>query len=112
MNTPHQIELAAKMFKALSDPLRLKTIMLLAQSERSVGELSQIEGDKIGTVSARLKVLLNAHLVERRKDGQRVIYSIADHHILALIDNALEHACEPHIHRHSHENHSDKEELS
>jgi len=87
-----QIDKAAAMFKALSDPLRLKTLMLLAQKERSVGELSQIEGEKIGTVSARLKVLLNAHLVTRRKEGQSAIYSIADAHVLALVKNALDHA--------------------
>ncbi|MGA1834165.1 ArsR/SmtB family transcription factor [Rhizobium wenxiniae] len=84
------------MFKALSDPLRLKTLMLLAEHERSVGELSQIEDEKIGTVSARLKVLLTARLVKRRKEGQNAIYSIADHHVLALIDNAVDHACEHH----------------
>jgi len=87
-----QLDKAASMFKALADPLRLKTLMLLAQKERSVGELSLIEGEKIGTVSARLKVLLNAHLVVRRKEGQNVFYSLADFHVLALIENAIEHA--------------------
>lgn len=70
--------------------------MLLAEKERSVGELSEIEGDKMGTVSARLKVLLTARLVNRRKEGQNAIYSIADNHVLALIDNAVDHACEHH----------------
>jgi len=92
--TEQQLTLAAEMFKALSDPLRLKTLMLLAEQERTVSELSFLEGEKIGTVSARLKVLLAARLVLRRKEGQNAIYSIADHHVLALIDNAIDHACE------------------
>lgn len=96
MATQEQLDLAAAMFKALSDPLRLKTLILLAERERSVGELSEIEGEKIGTVSARLKVLLTARLVKRRKDGQNAIYSIADHHVLALVNNAVDHACEHH----------------
>lgn len=96
MATEQQLDLAAAMFKALSDPLRLKTLMLLAEKERSVGELSEIEGEKIGTVSARLKVLLTARLVKRRKEGQNGIYSIADNHVLALVDNAIDHACEHH----------------
>jgi len=87
-----QIDKAATMFKALSDPSRLKTLMLLADKERSVGELSQIEGEKIGTVSARLKVLLSARLVARRREGQTAIYSIADAHVLALVENAVDHA--------------------
>jgi len=92
MTTETQLDKAAAMFKALSDPLRLKTLMLLAQQERSVSELSQIEGEKIGTVSARLKVLLSAHLVVRRKEGQNAFYSLADAHVLALIENAIDHA--------------------
>ncbi|MBB3571315.1 metalloregulator ArsR/SmtB family transcription factor [Rhizobium sp. BK491] len=96
MATEQQLDVAATMFRALSDPLRLKTLILLAQKERSVGELSEIEGEKIGTMSARLKVLLTARLVRRRKDGQNAIYSIADNHVLALIDNAIDHACEHH----------------
>uniref|UniRef100_A0A7C1T4P6 ArsR family transcriptional regulator n=1 Tax=Agrobacterium albertimagni TaxID=147266 RepID=A0A7C1T4P6_9HYPH len=84
------------MFKALSDRLRLKTLILLAERERSVGELCELEGEKIGTVSARLKVLLTARLVKRRKEGQSAIYAIADNHVLALIENAIEHACEHH----------------
>jgi len=87
-----QLNKAAAMFKALSDPLRLKTLMLLAQKERSVGELSLNEGEKIGTVSARLKVLLGAHLVVRRRERQNVFYSLADSHVLALIENAIDHA--------------------
>ena len=94
MPTTQQLDLAASMFKALSDPLRLKMLILLAEREHSVGELSEIEAEKIGTVSARLKVLLTARLVKRRKDGQNAIYSVADHHVLALINNAVDHACE------------------
>lgn len=96
MATEKQLEMASSMFKALSDPLRLKTLMLLAEKERSVSELTELEGEKIGTVSARLKVLLTARLVKRRKDGQNAIYSIADHHVLALVENAIDHACEHH----------------
>lgn len=50
MAAEHQLELASAMFKALSDPLRLKTLMLLAEKERGVSELSQLEGEKVGTV--------------------------------------------------------------
>jgi len=92
MVTQTQLDKAAVMFKALSDPSRLKTLMLLAEQERSVGDLSLIEGDKIGTVSARLKVLLTARLVTRRKEGQNALYSIADNHVLALVENAIDHA--------------------
>ncbi|MFT4102861.1 MAG: metalloregulator ArsR/SmtB family transcription factor [Burkholderiaceae bacterium] len=100
MTIAPRLDEAALIFKALSDPLRLNTLILLSRKELSVGELSQAEGEKIGTVSARLKVLLNARLVKRRKEGQNAIYSIADHHVLALIANAMDHAGE---HSHDHD---------
>jgi DNA-binding transcriptional ArsR family regulator len=96
MPSDQQLNDAAAMFKALSDCSRLKTLILLAERERSVSELCELEGEKIGTVSARLKVLLTARLVKRRKNGQNALYTIADNHVLALIENAIEHACEHH----------------
>lgn len=91
-----QLEDAAGMFKALSDPARLQTLIILAGGERNVGELAELERDKIGTVSARLKVLLQARLVKRRREGKTAIYAIADAHVLGLIQNAVDHACEKH----------------
>ena len=88
------LEEAAGMFKALSDPARLQTLLILATGERNVGELAGLEHDKIGTVSARLKVLLQARLVTRRREGKTAIYAIADRHVLNLAENAIAHACE------------------
>ena len=82
------------MFKALSDPARLQTLITLAAGERNVGELVQTEHDRMGTVSARLKVLLQARLVKRRREGKTAIYAIADAHVLKLVKNAIAHAGE------------------
>ena len=89
-----QREDAAAIFKALADPARLQTLLILARGEHSVGELAEIEGEKTGTVSARLQVLLQARLVRKRREGKSVIYAIADDHVLNLVTNAIEHACE------------------
>jgi ArsR family transcriptional regulator len=91
-----QLEEAAAMFKALSDPARLQTLITLAAGERNVGELVQAEHDRIGTVSARLKVLLQARLVKRRREGKNAIYAIADAHVFKLVKNAIAHAGEHH----------------
>ena len=89
-----QFELAAEMLKAVAEPHRLKLIQRLAQSEMNVGQLAELDKEKITTVSARLKVLLIARLVKRRREGQTIFYSIADAHVLNLVDNAIQHACE------------------
>jgi ArsR family transcriptional regulator len=87
-----QLEKAETMFRALSDSRRLQTLVHLADQERSVGEFAELGGDKIATVSARLKVLLSARLVKRRREGQNIYYAITDAHVLNLVRNAVEHA--------------------
>lgn len=82
------------MFKALSASARLQTLIILATGERTVGELAQAEHDRVGTVSARLKVLLQARLVKRRREGKNAIYAIADDHVFKLVENAIAHAGE------------------
>ena len=92
--TADQREKAAAIFRALSDPGWLQILLILADGERSVGQLAELEGGKTGTVSARLQLLLNARLVKRRREAQSVIYAIADDHVLNLIRNAIDHASE------------------
>jgi len=90
----HQLELAADMFRALGDPQRLRVLVRLAQGELNVGQLAELEKERITTMSARLKVLLTARLLKRRRVGQTIIYTLADTHVLNLVDNAVAHACE------------------
>ncbi|MFD1331946.1 ArsR/SmtB family transcription factor [Methylopila musalis] len=94
--TAQQIDGAAAIFKALADPARLAILIRLADAERSVSELAAIGSDRIGTVSARLQVLFNARLLTRRREGQTILYGLADRHVAALVANAVEHACEDH----------------
>jgi len=87
-----QLEAAAAMFRALADPPRLKTLIWLAQKERTVTELAELTDEKIATVSARLKVLFMARLVKRRREGQNIRYAITDAHVINLVRNAVDHA--------------------
>ena len=89
-----RLQLAADILRALADPSRLRVLLLLAQGELNVGQLAEREREKIATVSARLKTLLTARLVKKRRVGQTIIYSIADAHVLNLVDNAIAHASE------------------
>jgi ArsR family transcriptional regulator, lead/cadmium/zinc/bismuth-responsive transcriptional repressor len=87
-----QLEAAATMFRALADPPRLKTLIWLAEKECTVTELAEATDEKIGTVSARLKVLFMARLVKRRREGQNIRYTITDAHVVNLVRNAVDHA--------------------
>ena len=77
-----QIEAAAEMFHALGDPERLRLLVRLAARGACASELAEDEGEKITTVSARLKTLFSVRLVKRRREAKHVFYALADEHLL------------------------------
>jgi ArsR family transcriptional regulator len=89
-----QIEAVSQMFRALGDPERLRLLVRLAEAEACVSELAEHEGEKITTVSARLKTLYAVRLVKRRREARHVFYALADEHVLPLVRNAIDHAAE------------------
>ena len=68
--------LAPRIFAALADPTRLRIVMLLRAMELSVGELAQVLGQSQPRVSRHVKILIDAGLAERRKEGSWVFLSL------------------------------------
>jgi ArsR family transcriptional regulator len=68
--------LAPRIFAALADPTRLRILMLLRAMELSVGELAQVLGQSQPRVSRHVKILIDAGLAERRKEGSWVFLSL------------------------------------
>jgi ubiquinone/menaquinone biosynthesis C-methylase UbiE len=66
----------ADRFQALADPTRLRVLALLHSMELSVGELAQVLGQSQPRVSRHLKILSDAGLVERRKEGSWVFLTL------------------------------------
>lgn len=67
---------AADIFRALADPTRLRIVALLRAMELSVGELAQVLGQSQPRVSRHVKILADAGLAERRKEGSWVFLSV------------------------------------
>jgi len=63
-------------FRALADPTRLRIMALLRQMELSVGELAQVLGQSQPRVSRHVKILADAGLAERRKEGSWVFLGL------------------------------------
>ncbi|WP_340264654.1 ArsR/SmtB family transcription factor [Sphingobium mellinum] len=59
-------------FRALGDPTRLRIIYLLRAMELAVGEIAQVVGQSQPRVSRHVRILAEAGLVERRKEGNWV----------------------------------------
>ncbi|MGF1473903.1 MAG: ArsR/SmtB family transcription factor [Rubrobacteraceae bacterium] len=79
-------EMLGEQFKAFSEPMRLKLIYNLMDGERTVSELVEETGGLQANVSKHLRMLLEAGIVERRKQGLNSYYSIADRSIFELCD--------------------------
>ena len=67
------------MLRAAGDPTRLRLILLLREAELTVSELTQILGQSQPRVSRHLKLLCEAHLLQRFKEGSWVFYRSAAH---------------------------------
>lgn len=74
----------ARISKALAAPARLEILDLLVQGERSVDALAAATELSVANASQHLQVLAAARLVESRRDGQRILYRIADDSVIAL----------------------------
>ena len=70
-------EAIAQMGKAFASPVRLELLDLLAQGPRSVDELARASGQSTANASQHLQALHAAGLVEREREGNRAVYSIA-----------------------------------
>jgi DNA-binding transcriptional ArsR family regulator len=80
----------SEVFKALSDPNRLKILYLLMDGEKCVSDLLPFFDILQPTVSVHLLMLENIGLLNVRRDGRKRYYSLADEKILLLIDSFCE----------------------
>jgi rhodanese-related sulfurtransferase len=83
----------ARISKALAAPARLELLDLLVQGERSVDGLATATELSVANASQHLQVLAGARLVDSRREGQRVLYRIADESVVALWQS-LRHTAE------------------
>ena len=80
------VELIARRFRVLGEPMRIKLLDQLRQGEASVNELSEALDASQQNVSKHLQVLHEAGIVGRRKQGNHAFYAIVDDGVLALCE--------------------------
>jgi len=78
------LEIVARRFAVLAEPMRLRLIQALFDGEKNVGELAQATGGTQTNVSRHLQTLIAAHILDRRKEGLQVFYRISDPNIPKL----------------------------
>jgi ArsR family transcriptional regulator len=76
----------AEFFKALAHPVRIRILEILVRGSRSVHELQEALGLDQPTVSQQLAVLRAKSIVDARKQGTAVRYTVRDATLRDLLD--------------------------
>ena len=84
------MQIALSIFRALADPTRLRMLGLLRAMELSVGELAQVLGQSQPRVSRHVRILAEAGLCERRKEGSWVFLGLGEEARTAPVLAALD----------------------
>lgn len=81
----------AKIFRTMGDESRLKILRSLMSGPITVTRIVELTGQSQANVSKHLSILTRSGLLDRRKEGTRVWYSIKDPMVLALCDAVCKH---------------------
>ena len=84
----------AELFKVLGDATRVRILAAISVTEMCVCDIAELLNMSNSAISHQLRVLKQAHIVRSRRSGKTVIYRMADGHIGALMQTALEHSSE------------------
>ncbi len=82
--TDEMFESAADLFRVMSAPLRLKIINSLCQGERNVSYLLTQVDTTQPNMSQHLNTLYKAGILNKRRDGVQIFYSIRDQRIVGI----------------------------
>lgn len=86
----------ARIGKVVCHGHRLELLEYLAQGERTVEALAKLTGLSVANTSQHLRVMRHSGLVEARKDGLYVYYSLADDEIVRLL-SSMRRLAESHL---------------
>lgn len=89
---PRDIDRLTGVFRALSDPTRLRLVLRLSHGESNVAGLVAALDLPQSTVSRHLAVLRSSDLVRRERHATSMVYRLAGPHLRDLLLEAFSHA--------------------
>lgn len=81
----------AKLFQAFSDETRLKILWLLFKEKQSVKKIIENTNMEQSAISHQLAYLKKINIVESKREGKFIYYSLKDEHIKTIILMGKEH---------------------
>lgn len=98
---------ASEVFKALTNPTRIRIMHALTHEELCVGDLACALALSMSALSHQLALLRRMRLVAAREDGRQTFYRVVDHFVGDLVHDCLAHVEQgrPGRARHPHGSH-------
>ena len=81
----------AELFKVFGDSTRIRILFVLFEAEVCVCDLAETLNMTQSAISHQLRILKQSKLVNARRDGKSVFYSLADDHVRSIIAQGREH---------------------
>lgn len=91
MPPEEELQDLGEFFKVFGDVTRLKILYVLLCSEMCVYDIAALVGMSQSAISHQLRVLKQMDLVKNRRDGKTIFYSLADSHIVTILNQGLDH---------------------
>ena len=81
----------AELFKIFGDSTRIKILYALLNHELCVNDIAAELSMTPSSISHQLRILKQHRLVKYRRDGKTICYSLADDHVVTILNQGLEH---------------------
>lgn len=85
------LEQIAELFKGFDDTTRVQILSLLVGREMCVSEIAEAIALSQSATSHQLRILKQMRLVTFRREGKSLLYSLADDHVLTILQNGLDY---------------------
>jgi ArsR family transcriptional regulator len=84
----------AELFRAFSDTSRVRILSAILEQEANITALAEMVGVTESAVSHHMRGLRQMRIVQARREGKEVFYSVIDPHIVALFQQGVRHVRE------------------
>ena len=90
----HTAAHVAELFRAFSDTSRVRILSVIVEQEMNISALAELIGVTESAVSHHMRGLRQMKIVQARRDGKEVYYSVIDSHIIELFKQGVRHVQE------------------
>ena len=87
----HTAAHVAELFRAFSDTSRVRILSAIVEREVNTSTLAQMVGVTESAVSHHMRGLRQMRIVQARREGKEVYYSVIDPHLVALFQQGVRH---------------------